>query len=300
MFVPMQTVADIEQMYVDRLTSLYDASEIHQLFLLLVEERLGWSRSEYLLQKKAGLDDRNTEWFMEVLNDLSMAKPVQYVLGFTWFMNMKLVVNSAVLIPRPETEELVGLIIYQLREMGNYSPRVIDIGTGSGCIALALKHAFPDATVDALDASGEALRVAAQNAERLGLTVNTIQADILEWDVVFQSEQVYDVVVSNPPYIPQSEAKEMHRNVLEYEPHTALFVDDSSPLLFYDHIANFAARHLVPGGRLYFEVNRAYARQVSALLTKKGYTDVHYHLDIHGAERMVNGVKPSSSTEKMN
>jgi len=287
MFVSMQSVATIEQRFVDQLAVLYDANEARQLFFLLLEDRLRWSKRDYLLRKPMPLDAHDIEWLMDALSALKAAKPIQYVLGYAWFMDMKLTVDEAVLVPRPETEELVHFIISQHRNTGRQPLRIIDIGTGSGCIAIALKKAFPASVVHALDISSEALRVAKQNAGNQLADIRFVQADILEWELVFQPEQTFDIVVSNPPYITKGEQTGMHRNVLTYEPHSALFVEDSSPLLFYEHIAAFALEHLRPTGYLYFEINRKYGMEVSELLQKKGFEAVQCHTDIQGADRFV-------------
>ncbi len=288
MFAQMQPAATIEQKFVDELATLYDANEARQLYFLLLEDRLGWSKREYLLHKRELLDDGKISDLLYALDSLKNAEPIQYILGHCWFVDMKLAVNRSVLIPRPETEELVQLIRSQWQGARD-TPKmhIIDIGTGSGCIALALKKTLPQANVLALDVSGEALRVAKQNAECQSLHVDFICADILDWEMVFQPDQLFDVVVSNPPYITDDERGDMHPNVLVHEPHLALFVDNTAPLLFYEHIAAFALQHLRSGGHLYFEINRHYGSNVCELLIKKGFTDVHLHQDMQGADRMV-------------
>src|SRR5690606_13296676 len=227
------------------------------------------------------------EWVSDALRALKSAKPVQQVLGHAWFAGMKLIVDESVLIPRPETEELVALIVGQHSTNAEKPLRIIDIGTGSGCIAIALKKALPQSSVYALDVSPEALKIARQNAETQSTLLSFIQADILEWDLCFQPDQFFDIVVSNPPYITYAEQADMNRNVLDYEPHGALFVDDSTPLVFYEHIATFALQHLTPGGSLYFEVNKHYGKQVRKVLESKGFHDVHLNKDMHGADRII-------------
>lgn len=290
-FCTMRQLASVEQQFIDELTDLYDAGEARQLYLLVLEDQLGWTRHDYLRRKQELIDDQRINRLLEVLSSLKKAKPIQYILGYTWFMGMKLTVDQAVLIPRPETEELVQLIIDQQRSTHNDSPSIIDIGTGSGCIAVALKRALPRAILHALDVSKDALRVAKQNADTQGVSIEWIQADILEWDVTFQTDQVFDTVVSNPPYITDQERSEMHANVLAHEPHLALFVGNSAPLLFYEHIAAFALKHLRRGGNLYFEINRNYGLAVCDLLRKKGFRDVQLYPDLQGADRMVHAKK---------
>ena len=279
----MQRIADIEQQFVKELAPLYDTGEVRHLFAMLLEDRLGWSRHDYLLRKQEVADDRQTAQLLQALTSLKKAEPIQYLLGYAWFMGMKLTVNRSTLIPRPETEELVQLVTSRQ----SAAQRIIDIGTGSGCIAIALKKALPATSVYALDVSDEALDVAKQNANSQQVPIEYIQADILEWDSFFQPDLLFDVVVSNPPYITQREQGEMHPNVLAHEPHLALFVDDHTPLLFYDHIASFAWQHLRPGGALYFEINRNYGTEICDLLAKKGYREINLQQDLHGADRMV-------------
>jgi len=290
-FCSMRQTVSIENQFVDELAELYDADEVRQLFFFLLQERFGWSRADYLLRKREHLDEEETRILLDVLPSLKAAVPIQYILGYAWFRGMKLSVNPSVLIPRPETEELVQLITEHRRTANTDTFEMIDIGTGSGCIAIALKKEFPLAAVYALDISADALYVARQNAHNQSLTVHFIQADILEWDVVFQDGQLFDVVVSNPPYITEHERKDMHPNVLLHEPHEALFVGENMPLLYYEHIAAFAWAHLKPGGMLYFEINRAFGHEITELLKKKGYTNVQLKQDMQGADRIVHATK---------
>jgi len=289
MFVFMQSIAAFEQRFVDDLSRLYHADEIRQLYYLLVEHRFGWSKTTYLLNRQSPLGEEDATWLMFALSELLQAKPIQYILGHVWFMGMKLAVSTAVLIPRPETEELVQLIINH--QSTGASLRIIDIGTGSGCIAIALKKALPQAHVYALDVSDDALCVARRNAESQSAPINFIHADILEWELIFQNEQRFDIVVSNPPYITAAEQIDMHSNVLEYEPHLALFVRGEAPLLFYEHIGAFASYHLQTGGDLYVEINRNYGEAVVDLFQKKGLEIVKLHQDMQGADRMVHAKK---------
>lgn len=294
MFVHMQSLSVIERQFVDALADLYDADETRQLCFMLLEERFGWSKNDYLRSKEQPLTEQDIRWLQSALRSLQTAKPIQYILGHAWFMGMKLIVNQSVLIPRPETEELVHLMISRHQPADGVPLRIIDIGTGSGCIAIALKKTLPRASVYALDFSAEALDIAKQNAELQSAEIRFINADILEWETVFQENQVFDIIVSNPPYITANEQPEMHQNVLAYEPHLALFVEDSAPLLFYEHIASFASVHLRPAGHLYFEINRKYGQQVCELLRKKDFKEVQCLTDIHGADRIVHATKKNS------
>lgn len=295
----MRQLANVEQQFVDELAQLYDANEARQLYLLLLEDRLGWSRHEYLMRKHAFVNDQQINGLLEVLSSLKKAEPIQYILGYAWFMGMRLTVDPAVLIPRPETEELVQLIIDQQRSALNTAPRIIDIGTGSGCIAIALKRALPQASLYALDISKDALRVARQNADHQSVSIEYIQMDILEWDIIFQPDQLFDTIVSNPPYVTDAEQHKMHANVLAHEPHLALFVDNNAPLLFYQHIAAFAWKHLLPGGNLYFEINRNFGIEVCDLLRKMGFENIQLRQDLHGVDRMVHAQKGTNDGNKV-
>jgi len=287
MFARMEKVGHIERRLINELAGLYTAGEARQICFMLFEARLGWSKADYLLHRQDTVDNDVYAWIVESLPALKSAKPIQQILGYAWFSGMKLIVDESVLIPRPETEELVALIAAQYADWTNRPLRIIDVGTGSGCIAIALKKALPRSAVYALDISQDALRIAKQNAANQATTVAFIHADILEWDLFFQPDQTFDIVVSNPPYITYSEQADMSRNVLAHEPHTALFVEDSTPLVFYEHIAAFAHQHLNPGGRLYFEINRKYGTQLCKVLENKGFDDVLLHTDMHGADRMI-------------
>ncbi|GGG88897.1 release factor glutamine methyltransferase [Parapedobacter pyrenivorans] len=291
MFVFMQSIAAIEQQFANELADLYDASEVRQLCYLLFEDRYGWSKTNYLLNRQASVDQQDITWLNTMLSSLKKARPIQYILGHAWFMGMRLTVNETVLIPRPETEELVDLIIRQHGDAKTLSLRIIDIGTGSGCIAIALKKALPQAAVYAVDISADALHTARQNAASQSVDIEFINADILEWDTVFDHTSTFDIVVSNPPYITATEQNDMHRNVLNHEPHMALFVQGNAPLLYYERIAAFATEHLRTGGGLYFEINRDYGQALCDLLHKKGFNDVALHQDIQGADRMVHAKK---------
>ncbi len=290
----MRPIVAIEQQFVNDLANLYDTNEVKHIYFLLLEHRKGWTKTDYLLYRNDALNEEDSAWLAAALQALKVAKPIQHILGHTWFMGMKLSVNDSVLIPRPETEELVDLIIREHRLDQQKPLHIIDIGTGSGAIAIALKKAFPSAIVYALDISKEALHVAKQNASNQSVDLAFINADILEWDSFFQPGQTFDIIVSNPPYITVDEQRNMHRNVLAYEPHLALFVAESAPLLFYEHIATFALEHLHTAGSLYFEINRRFGQEVCGLLRKKTFGEVRLHQDIQGADRIIHAKKKNN------
>lgn len=211
-------------------------------------------------------------------------EPIQYVLGETWFMNRRFQVSPAVLIPRPETEALVQHIIQENPRAGS---RVLDIGTGSGCIAITLQQELLHAIVAALDIDAAALRVAQANAEELGATVQWVQTDLLQEPLPAQR---WDIMVSNPPYVRQSEQTTMQRQVLDYEPAKALFVPNDQPLVFYERIVSLAPQHLRPAGKLYLEINEAFGAAVADLLVGAGFGAVCVMQDLHGKDRWVQGL----------
>lgn len=280
-------LSQVEKEFSGRLGRLYSLEEIKEIFLLSAEEILTLSRSEIILQKNVELVDEDKAKFENLLSSLERGTPIQYALGYAWFYGMKLNVNDSVLIPRPETEELVALILSENR---HNSPKLIDIGTGSGCIPIAIKKHLPDARVWGLDVSSEALKVAVINAENEECDIDFVEADILQSGNLFP-QQRFDIIVSNPPYITPSEKSEMTVNVLDHEPSLALFIPEETPLLFYEAIAGFATEHLNEGGKLYFEINRRFGKELQTILTGKGFNDVRVHKDMYGADRMISGEK---------
>lgn len=271
----MIKIKKIQDHFVEALIPLYGIEEARAMWRALTRE---FTKPDLLEVKVA-----------EILPALLTGRPFQYVLGEAWFYGLKLLVNESVLIPRPETEELVHRIVQTHPKTD--AMRIVDIGTGSGCIALALKKAFPQADVYALDVSKDALAVAKRNAERLGLDLHFVLADILEWDVVVDRAWTFDIVVSNPPYITPAEKAMIEPHVLRHEPELALFVPEGAPLLFYQHIADFGQQHLAPEGRLYFEINRDYGGPVVDLLHKKNFNPVRLLRDMQGADRIVEATR---------
>lgn len=281
----MTSIAAFEVEFLEALAPLYDGAEATELYSLLVENKLQIKRSSYNLKKEEYLSAEQLQDFRAVLAELVGGKPIQYVLNEAHFYGMCFEVNPDVLIPRAETEELVHYIIAQHRK-DTAALRLIDIGTGSGCIPITLKKHLPHARVSSLDISQEALRTAKRNAEKLSADIQFINADILEWEYIF-SDQQFDIIVSNPPYITPKEKEDMHMNVLNFEPHLALFVEEVAPLLFYETIASFALAHLAPEGDLYFEINRYYGAETKDMLQKKGFQYVQLIQDMYGADRMI-------------
>lgn len=280
------TLRSLEARFTESLAGLYELAEAQNICRLLAEDRLAWSRTRLLMERDTVLPETDAHPILDYLPALQGGTPVQYLLGYAWFMDLKLRVTPAVLIPRPETEELVQRIAKDY--VGADTPlRIFDLGTGSGCIALGLKKLLPHAEVHALDVSGEALEIARTNAQDHGLDVRFVQGDILEWDAFVDPAWRFDVIVSNPPYITQTEAQDMHPNVLQHEPPLALFVENEAPLLFYAHIASFAKQHLVPGGQVYAEINANLGDETAELFRKKGFESVYLHQDMQGKDRFV-------------
>lgn len=272
-----------------RLQSVYPEGEASAILFLVLDKRFGLSRTDVLVGRLDALSDNERAALDGIVQRLEMGEPVQYVLGEADFDGMSLRVGPGVLIPRPETEELVAWIASDLAGRGKV--RILDIGTGSGCIALSLARRFPDAEVEAWDISDSALAIASDNARQLGLNVELVKRDALLKDVPADLFERYDVIVSNPPYICEREKADMDDNVLQHEPSTALFVPDSDPLLFYRAISLSAARMLKHGGGLYFEINREYGRETEAMMRSAGLEEVELRKDFIGNDRMVKGVR---------
>ncbi len=267
------------------LEEVYTTPEISVLNRLILGE-INDSATACLTEDKfSNLSGLQARKLADILSRLKKGEPYQYVFGKSEFYGIEFRVTPDVLIPRPETEELVEWILSENR----VADRILDIGTGSGCIAVTLGKKMPGAAIHAWDISDGALRVAAENAAYNGVVVHFTRRDILH---SFAPESTFDVIVSNPPYVMESEKMTMEENVLHYEPHEALFVPDNDPLLFYKRIAEVALEMLNEGGRLYFEVNRAKGELICVMLRKTGYVDVELRKDISGNFRMIRALKP--------
>lgn len=282
------------------LTPLYDSREVKAIISLLMEEVCGISRVDMIMNPDRILDEKTSAKLDEIASRLAAGEPVQQVLGYEYFLGRKFEVNPDVLIPRPETAELVewivkdcGLWTVDCESSGTNHPSsiILDIGTGSGCIAISLAALINNSRVFGIDLSTGALITARRNAQNLKISnVEFLQKDILaSQNESFEHPDVdnFDIIVSNPPYIKEQEKAEMSANVLEHEPHMALFVPDDDPLLFYRAIANFGLRNLRRGGRLYFEINAALGPETCSLLEEMGYRNVILKKDINGRDRMI-------------
>jgi len=257
----------------------FSRREIISFAYLSIEKILGFSKSDCILNSNYILSDEDISSFEKIIVDIKKNIPIQYVLGETHFYNLKFNVNSSTLIPRPETEELVRYILSH-----NFSS-VLDIGTGSGCIAISIAK-NSNASIDAIDNSKEALEIAKSNAILNSVDVNFMFNDVFGISVT----KKYDLIVSNPPYVLNSEKKYMHQNVIDYEPHNALFVEDSNPLIFYEKIALIASKNLNSNGLLFFEINEKFGEQIIDLLLKLNFVDIELKKDINGRDRIIKSV----------
>ena len=268
-----------------QLKTLYEEREAANITDWVMEHITGKKRIDRLIDKQLLLPEEQQNNLLKITTELLTHRPVQYVLGEAWFAGMKLYVNESVLIPRPETEELIEWATESIQNSKFKIENVLDIGTGSGCIPIAVKKKLPGFSVSSIDVSVEALQVAKQNADTLGADIDFLVFDFLN-EALWDSLPVFDVIVSNPPYIKQSEEKNMAKNVLDFEPLIALFVPDEDALLFYRKIAAFAKSHLTKQGMIFLEINEALGKDVVALFENDGYV-VELKKDLQGRDRMV-------------
>jgi release factor glutamine methyltransferase len=276
------------------LKELYDESEIKALTKMALVFSLNISAADLWIKKKEKLNKKQIQKAEKVLHRLKACEPLQYITGETEFLGYKFKVNKNVLVPRPETEELVEWVMEENRNESKRNKcglKIFDIGTGSGCIAVSLKKKLPASEVTAIDISKDALQVAKKNAVMNNAKINFMHMDILA-NHFPETQHPFDVIVSNPPYITNHEKSLMHRNVTDYEPHVALFVEGKNPLLFYEYISSLAAGKILnPGGRLYFEMNENTGREIFEMLEGKGFTGIVIKQDLSGKDRMIRAVK---------
>ncbi|HAK30647.1 MAG TPA: peptide chain release factor N(5)-glutamine methyltransferase [Sphingobacterium sp.] len=284
----MKILQDFELLFQHELQGLYDEDEIKAIFLVVVAEKFGLNRTNYQLRKTDIVKEADKAEVLSILQNLKKHRPIQYILNKADFYGEVFQVNESVLIPRQETEELVDLIIKNHKS--SQMLKMIDSGTGSGCIPITLSKHLNNALVTTIDISKEAIKTAQENAKNLKTQVQFINADIFEWEYIF-SDQHYNIIVSNPPYITPGEKQHMNQNVLAYEPELALFIEESAPLIFYDVISSFALKHLTPDGDLYFEINQYLGPEMKELMVKKGFEQVKLIKDINGADRIIHAKK---------
>lgn len=295
------TIGETYTWMTDRLKTIYDEREASSVTGLVMESRMGLQHIDRILRRSEPLDPSAETRLAADVDALLRNEPVQYVLGEAWFDGLLLKVDRHVLIPRPETEELVQWVAADIAAAAKSSqasspaptpssgaarPAILDIGTGSGCIPIALRKRLPHAELTGLDISPDALAVARENGTRYAPTVQWIQADILD-ETHWNDLPVYDIIVSNPPYIASAERSDMHTRVLAHEPHLALFVPDEDPLLFYRGIARFCKTRLCAGGALYLEINEALGEETKTLLQEEGFGEVILKKDLQEKDRMI-------------
>ncbi|MBT8278084.1 MAG: peptide chain release factor N(5)-glutamine methyltransferase [Bacteroidia bacterium] len=283
---------DLKLHFHSELDALYDPNEVANFFYLLCDHYLDFPKHHLAMYPQQTISMSDTQLFKRALEALKQHVPIQYIMEQTEFFGVTIKVNNSVLIPRPETEELVAWIIEHLQNTKEHSPKILDIGTGSGCIAIALAAKLKDAEIDALDVSIEALDLARSNAELNAVSVTFYSENILDPDKKNGlSNKKYDLIVSNPPYVRVSEKQLMQDNVLKNEPHLALFVENEDPLLFYKAILNFCSDHLVANGYLFFEINEYLADEMLSLISAFDFEKVELKRDLFGKERMIKARK---------
>ena len=278
-------IKEYKNQFIEQLSSIYDVGEVESFFYIILENKHQLKRIDLALNIDLKFSEIEIETWNEIVEKLKQQIPVQYILGTTSFYDLEFQVNNDVLIPRPETEELVSWILSNnpITESTN-KPKILDIGTGSGCIAISLAKNIPNAAVYAIDVSENALATAKKNASTNKVKVIFIQENILKTE---NFQEKLDIIVSNPPYVRNLEKQEINKNVLDYEPHLALFVDDHDALIFYRKIAHLAQKNLSENGQLYFEINQYLGNEMVELLQKMHFKNIEIRKDIYGNNRMI-------------
>lgn len=289
-------IKDYRTQFIQNLSRIYDSVEAESFFYLILEDKQKFKRIDLALNPDLTISTDEIQLWNSILEQLQLEIPIQYLLGKTSFYGLDFEVNANVLIPRPETEELVDWIVqstrYEIQDRKSDELRrrikILDIGTGSGCIAVSLAKNIPNAQIFAIDVSEKALATAKKNAEINAVKVTFIERNILETEVL--SEQ-FDIIVSNPPYVRELEKKEIKKNVLDNEPHLALFVKDNDALVFYKKIAELAQKNLSHNGELFFEINQYLGDEMMELLEKMEFKNIELRKDIYGNDRMIRGTR---------
>lgn len=277
------TVQEFSNQLKKKLKDIYPINEISSITKIILEDIFSISKIQSLTNPDMEIPETGEISVDTIIGRLSENEPVQYITGRTEFYNLSFEVNKSVLIPRPETEELVDMIVKENEKFSGL--KVLDLGTGSGCIAVCLAKNLKDSEVFGIDISEKAIETAKFNAERNNLSVNFIVSDILNQEIDFP-DYFFDIIVSNPPYIRESEIQEMKKNVLDYEPYNALFVKDSNPLIFYQRILKQSSGLLKPGGKVYFEINENLSEELSLLQESKDFTSFEFYKDMFGKYRI--------------
>ncbi len=280
-------IKEYRAQFIQELLPIYDAGESESFFYLILEDKQNLKRIDLALNPDLAFSNDEIELWNFILAELKKEIPIQYILGKTSFYGLEFEVNSNVLIPRPETEELIEWIIDCFVPRNDTKLKVLDIGTGSGCIAISLAKNISNAQVFAIDVSEKALVKAQKNASINEVNVTFLEKNILETEDL---KQQFDLIVSNPPYVRELEKEEIKKNVLDNEPHLALFVDDNDALIFYKKIAELAQKNLSPNGQLFFEINQYLGKEMLELLKKTGFKNIELRKDIYGNDRMIRAV----------
>lgn len=281
------TLKEFKIFFSNKLADVYPKTELDTFFFLLIEEKLNLQRVDTVLQPDFIIVDDQLLELKNIIKRLQKEEPIQYILGNTEFFGLPFQVNEHTLIPRPETEELVEWIlnkVKQLQILSNHKLKILDIGTGSGCIPISLAKNLKNVEVSAIDVSKKALKIAQQNALLNNVEIHFLEVDILKAN---QLPQQYDIIVSNPPYVRELEKVEIKNNVLQNEPHLALFVEDDNPLVFYKKIADLAKQYLNKNGILFFEINQYLGKETLEMLTQKGFKNIILKKDLFGNDRMI-------------
>jgi release factor glutamine methyltransferase len=284
----MKSIVDISKAFQKALSGVYDEKEIASLCNIVLSDVASISSSKAKALPELELSAEHLNSIDKILAELKIGKPIQYILGHTEFFGLDFKVNPSVLIPRPETEELVEWVISSVGSFELAAGNILDIGTGSGCIAISLKKNLPGFSVSAMDIAPDALQTAKANAESNQVEIDFVQNDILNNKFEIEHSK-FEIIVSNPPYVTFADKRQMHTNVTDFEPHIALFVPEDDPLIFYKAIADFALNNLENGGMLFFEINENYGKQIVDLLNNKSFKNIELRKDMSGRNRMIKG-----------
>ena len=286
-------VRDCRRYYASELEKIYSSNEANALIMILLEHYFGIDRVKIAMEPELRLSESEMLTLHFAVKELLKNKPVQYILGETEFCGMRFLVDENVLIPRPETEEMVQMIVVRtgcgVETDGR--PSILDIGSGSGCIAISLAKLLKNSIVTAVDVSEKALEIAKKNAEANGVDVRFVLDDILNPQNPELIDNQFDIIVSNPPYVCESEKSEMRANVLDYEPSSALFVSDNDPLIFYRKILEFAHKSLKPDGQVWFEINEKFGKEMQNLCHEKGFKNVEIIKDFRERDRILRATR---------
>ncbi|MEP3371201.1 MAG: peptide chain release factor N(5)-glutamine methyltransferase [Maribacter dokdonensis] len=284
---------EVKNIFHAELDAIYGKDEVNSFFYLLIEHYFELERFVLALQPNLNIEKEQETILFKALSELKLHKPIQHITGTAYFMDLDFTVNEHVLIPRPETEELVRWVLDDVKEVKHFL-NILDIGTGSGCIPISLDKNLVDAKVYALDVSPQALVVAEENNRMLGANVTFVKADMLSLHSKTSAKELYqkfDIIISNPPYVRELEKAEMQNNVIDYEPSLALFVPDEDPLKFYKAVVNFASEHLNKNGCLYLEINQYLGEETKQILQQSNFKTIDLRPDMFGNDRMIKGIR---------